>query len=92
MSHFVYLVRARDGSLYCGYARDPQARVAVHNAGRGSRILRGKLPVRLVYVRRLASRSAALKYEIVLKCRSHAYKAALSDRWCKKRVAARTRA
>lgn len=92
MSHFVYLARARDGSLYCGYARDPEARVAAHNAGRGSRILRGKLPVRLVYQRRLASRSAALKYENILKRRTHAYKAALSDRWCKRRMAVRASA
>jgi|GEM_PF-4695915 len=78
---------AQDNSLYCGYARNPAERVAAHNAGRGSRILRGKLPVRLVYLRRLATRSAALKYEIELKQKTHAYKAALSTRWCNRKRA-----
>ncbi|HLW36842.1 MAG TPA: GIY-YIG nuclease family protein, partial [Candidatus Eremiobacteraceae bacterium] len=83
--------RARDGSLYCGYARDPDARVALHNAGRGSRILRGKLPVRLVYLRRLSSAGAALKFEIQLKKQSHAQKLSLSARWQKKRRALKSR-
>lgn len=44
---FVYLVGCSDGSLYCGFARDVRARVAVHNAGRGARYTRSRLPVTL---------------------------------------------
>ena len=36
VSWFVYLVRCRDGLLYTGIAVDVLARVAAHNAGRGS--------------------------------------------------------
>jgi putative endonuclease len=81
VSHHVYLALTKDGSYYCGYAVDTDARIAVHNAGRGSKILRGKRPVMLAYTRVFASKSAALRYESSLKRRSHAHKRTLSVRW-----------
>src|SRR5438552_1701742 len=81
--HYVYLARAADGGFYCGYARRPRERVAAHNAGRGAKILRGKLPVELSFVRRFANKSAALRYECALKLRSHRDKAALAAGWRK---------
>jgi predicted GIY-YIG superfamily endonuclease len=59
--------------------------VAVHNAGRGAKILRGKRPVRLAYVRHFATKTAALRYEMALKARTHAYKRSLSLRWLAKK-------
>ena len=79
--HFVYLARTSDGAYYCGYARDPVARVAVHNAGGGAKILRGRRPVRLAFVRGFVEKSDALRYEIALKRRTHGYKHTLSRRW-----------
>ncbi|MBV8264148.1 MAG: GIY-YIG nuclease family protein [Candidatus Eremiobacteraeota bacterium] len=79
--HHVYLVRCADGSYYCGYALDPTKRVQVHNAGKGSKILRGRLPVRLSYVRRFASKGDALRFERALKCFSHDQKRQLSLQW-----------
>ena len=65
--HFVYIVRCADGSLYTGYARDPESRVRVHNAGRGAKYTAGRRPVRLVYAERCRSLSVALKREYALK-------------------------
>ena len=31
--HFVYILRCCDGSYYVGITDDPQARIALHNAG-----------------------------------------------------------
>ncbi len=46
----LYLVRARDGSLYTGIALDVEKRVAEHVAGfRGAKALRGRGPLELVY-------------------------------------------
>jgi len=83
--HFVYLALTSDGLYYCGYAREPASRVAVHNAGRGAKILRGKRPVRLAYSRRFRTKSDALRYESALKARNHGYKRMLSLRWLAKR-------
>jgi putative endonuclease len=75
--HFAYIVRCSDGTLYTGYARDPQARAKVHNSGRGARYTSGRRPVRLVYAETFASRSDALKREHQLKRLTRAGKEAL---------------
>lgn len=64
---FVYLLRCSDGSLYTGIARDPEKRLAEHVAGRGSRIVRSKLPAQIVYREAAAGRSPALKREAEIK-------------------------
>ncbi len=45
----VYLLECSDGSLYAGVTNDVGRRVAEHNAGRGARYTRSRLPVTLVY-------------------------------------------
>lgn len=65
--HFVYIVRCVDGSLYTGSARDPRARVKLHNSGKGAKYTCGRRPVRLVYSETCASLSDALKREHELK-------------------------
>ena len=46
---FVYIVECSDGSYYTGYTKDLAARLKLHNSGRGSKYVRGKRPVRLVF-------------------------------------------
>jgi putative endonuclease len=65
--HHVYVVRCADGTLYTGYALDPQARERVHNAGRGARYTSGRRPVTLVYAESFRSKSAAMRREYQLK-------------------------
>jgi putative endonuclease len=75
--HFVYIVRCRDGSLYTGWARDPQARLGLHNSGRGAKYTRGRRPVRLVYSEACATLTDALRREYELKQWPRAKKQAL---------------
>ena len=75
--HFVYIVRCADGTLYTGYARDPQERERVHNSGRGAKYTSGRRPVRLVYSERFRTRGKALKREHEVKKLSRKEKAAL---------------
>lgn len=79
----VYLVRTADGALYAGIAKDVARRLAQHRAGRGSRYLRGRSPLHLVWRRRVGERGLALRVEWALKRCSKAEKEAI--------VAARTR-
>jgi putative endonuclease len=60
---FVYILRCRDGSLYTGIAKDVAARLRQHHAGRASRYTRSRLPVALLWSRRIATWSAALREE-----------------------------
>jgi putative endonuclease len=64
---FLYMARCADGSLYTGIARDVQARIAMHDAGKGARYTRGRGPLKVCATRRCASQSEALKLEIAVK-------------------------
>ena len=74
---FVYMVRCADSTFYTGYARDPRARVEVHNAGKGAKYTRSRRPVSLVYSEQCESLSAALRRERELKLWSRTMKEAL---------------
>ena len=65
--HFVYIVRCADGTLYTGYARDPERRTRAHNTGCGAKYTARRLPVSLVYWEVCESKSAALKREYEVK-------------------------
>ncbi len=75
--HFVYIVRCADGTLYTGYARDPEKRTRAHNTGRGAKYTARRLPVSLVYFEPCGSRSAALKREHEVKRLTRAKKLTL---------------
>lgn len=77
MPHFVYIVRCKDGSLYTGYAKDPAARLARHNSGKGAKYTAGRRPVTLVFTQRFRSLGRALKREYELKQWTRAKKEAL---------------
>ena len=74
---WVYLLRCADGSLYCGWTPDVDARLAAHQAGRGARYTRSRLPVELVWSAQAADRSAAQREEARIKRLSRAEKLAL---------------
>jgi putative endonuclease len=78
--HFVYMVRCSDGTLYTGYARDPERRTKTHNTGRGAKYTAQRLPVSLVYWEQCDSRSAALKREFEVKRLARADKETLAGR------------
>lgn len=63
----VYILRCADDSLYTGIAKDVTARLATHNAGKGAKYTRARLPVRLVWSESAEDRSTATKREIALK-------------------------
>ncbi|WP_276887066.1 GIY-YIG nuclease family protein [Anaerococcus lactolyticus] len=65
--HFVYIVRCEDGSLYTGYTTDVKERLITHNSGKGAKYTRSRLPVSLVYYKRVDSKSIGLRLEARIK-------------------------
>jgi len=72
---YCYIVESKLKNLYTGIAKDVQARVNKHNKGKGSKCLKGQLPVTLVWVSSGMSKSEASKLEYKIKQFSH------SDKW-----------
>lgn len=76
-SWFVYLLRCGDGTLYCGIALDVQARLRLHEAGRGAKYTRGRTPLQLVYTEACPTKAEALRRERAIKKLPRARKVAL---------------
>lgn len=60
---FVYIVRCADGTLYTGWTNDLERRLAAHNAGRGAKYTRSRLPVELVYSEEWDTKEHAMSRE-----------------------------
>jgi putative endonuclease len=73
---YLYLVRCHDGSLYTGISTDVAHRFAQHRGegGAGSKYLKGRAPLTLVFQKNLGSKSLALKVERKVKKLSKARK------------------
>ena len=77
---YTYMLECRDGSLYVGWTDDLEKRIRTHQAGRGGKYTRSRLPVRLAYFEELPDKSAAMSREWHLKRLTHQQKLALIDR------------
>jgi putative endonuclease len=76
---YVYLLRCRGGSLYCGWTLDVERRLAAHQAGKGARYTRRRLPVELAAVIELPNESAARREEARIKQLKRSEKLALVE-------------
>ncbi|MEP9853547.1 GIY-YIG nuclease family protein [Staphylococcus aureus] len=75
--HYIYIVKCKDGSLYTGYAKDIEKRVATHNKGQGAKYTKIRRPVELVYQEVFDTKSEALKREYEIKTYSRKQKLVL---------------
>lgn len=66
-THFFYLARCNDASLYAGTCIDVSEREALHNAGKGAKYTRSRRPVRIIFVEEHVSLSAARRREAEVK-------------------------
>jgi len=83
--YYVYILRCSDESLYTGYTTDIASRIKTHNAGKGAKAIRGKLPVRLAYLKEYRYLRPALKMEYAIKQLAKNGKEALGHKHERKR-------
>ncbi|MCJ7432688.1 MAG: GIY-YIG nuclease family protein [Anaerolineales bacterium] len=74
MPCYCYIVECSDGTYYTGWTTNPERRVKIHNAGRGARYTRIRMPVKLVYVESLPDRASAMRREKAIKVLTRAGK------------------
>jgi putative endonuclease len=65
--HYVYVARCANGSLYTGYSKNVEQRIAVHNAGKGARYTKANRPVELVACWSFQTKTKALQSEYAFK-------------------------
>ena len=75
----VYILRCADGTLYTGWTNDLEKRVKTHQAGRGGKYTRARLPVELVYHESFPTKQEAMRREWEIKQLSRADKLRLIE-------------
>lgn len=66
-NHIVYILKCKDDTFYTGYTKDLKERVKIHNAGKGARYTRSRLPVKLVYYESFKTIREAYQREVNIK-------------------------
>lgn len=64
---WVYLVRCRDKTYYCGITTDVARRIQEHNTGGGAKYTAGRYPVKLLWSHQCVSEGEARSYEYKIK-------------------------
>ncbi|MGD0146703.1 MAG: GIY-YIG nuclease family protein [Nitrososphaerales archaeon] len=72
--YFIYVLECSDGTLYTGYTVDLERRLRQHNAGKGARYTRSRMPVKLAFNERYSKKGDALRREIQIKRMSRSSK------------------
>ena len=65
--NYTYILSCADGTLYTGWTNDLSRRLAAHNAGRGGKYTRTRLPVTLVYYEEFETKQEAMAREWAIK-------------------------
>nr|WP_297704504.1 GIY-YIG nuclease family protein [uncultured Butyrivibrio sp.] len=61
--NYTYILECADGSYYCGWTNDLEKRLQTHNAGKGGKYTRTRLPVRLAYYEEYETKEEAMSRE-----------------------------
>lgn len=75
--NYTYILECADGTLYTGWTNDLTRRLAAHNAGRGGKYTRSRLPVSLLYHEVYDTKEEAMRREWAIKHLTRAEKLAL---------------
>ena len=63
MAYFVYMLECGDGSYYTGFTTDVERRVKTHNAGKGAKYTKTRLPVKVIHTEEFATKEEAMSRE-----------------------------
>lgn len=67
MTWVVYILECSDGTFYTGISNNVEARVNTHNASKGAKYTKSRLPVTLVFQENTFNKSESLRREIEIK-------------------------
>lgn len=65
--NYTYLLRCADDSLYCGWTNRLKERIQAHNAGKGAKYTKSRLPAKLVYYELHGTKEEAMRREFAIK-------------------------
>ena len=64
--NYTYILECSDGTYYTGWTNQIEKRVKDHNAGKGAKYTKSRLPVKLVYLEESATKEEAMRREYAI--------------------------
>lgn len=65
--NYTYIVKCSDNSLYTGWTNNLEKRIQDHNAGKGAKYTKPRLPVELMYFEIFDTKEEAMSREYAIK-------------------------
>ncbi len=65
--NYTYILECSDGTYYTGWTNQIEKRVKDHNAGKGAKYTKSRLPVKLVYLEESTTKEEAMRREYAIK-------------------------
>lgn len=65
--NYTYILKCSDNTLYTGWTNDLEKRLKAHNAGKGAKYTKTRLPVEIVYYESFENKIDAMKREYAIK-------------------------
>lgn len=84
--NYTYILKCSDDTYYTGWTNDLHRRVQNHNAGKGAKYTKTRLPVELVYYEEFATKQEAMKREYAIKQLKKSKKEELIFNWGRSKV------
>ena len=66
-NNYVYIVRCSDQTLYTGWTNQLEKRIEAHNAGKGAKYTKARLPVEIIYHEEYPTKEEAMRREAAIK-------------------------
>ena len=65
--NYTYILECKDGTYYTGWTNNLEKRLKDHNAGKGAKYTKARIPVSLVYLEEFQTKEEAMSREYAIK-------------------------
>lgn len=72
--NYTYILRCNDNTYYTGWTNNLEKRLEAHNAGKGAKYTKARLPVELIYYECFTTKKEAMSRECAIKRLTRAQK------------------
>lgn len=72
--NYTYILRCNDNTYYTGWTNNLEKRLEAHNAGKGAKYTKARLPVELIYYECFTTKEEAMSRECAIKRLTRAQK------------------
>lgn len=84
--NYTYILECKDGTYYTGWTNNLDKRFKDHNAGKGAKYTKARLPVSLIYYEVFQTKEEAMRREYAIKRMTRSEKSKLVSEYREKQI------